>query len=336
MPASLKGFLARNTPLAAFCQALRKYDDYLLSCHISPEGDAIGSILAMDSLLRRLGKRTTVVGHDPFPSRLFCLSSRRWHEAAAIRKPAGSYKALLVADCPNLDRIGTVNRLLTPETVVFNIDHHISNTFFGKYNYVRPEAAASGEVVFEIFKKMKMKLTHDEAANLYVALSTDTGSFKYGNTTVRSHQMAAELIKVGIDLETINDELYATYSLNKINLYSRLLARVKTVSDGQIAWVTMEQRDLQDSGATDEDAEGFIDFLKYLREVKAAFFLIELPPKNVFRVSFRSKGALDVNKIAMRFLGGGHKKAAGCIIHATRQEAERRVLAELKKVFPSR
>lgn len=320
-----------KTPLAAFCKALKKHDNFLLACHVLPEGDAIGSILAMESLLRRLGKKTVVVSEDAFPERLYCLNSKRWNRIETIKRK--KFDALVTADCPTLQRIGRVQELLNPETVIFNIDHHISNSYFGRYNYVKPAAAASGEVVYDIFQYFKMKLTKEEAVNLYVALSTDTGSFKYDNTSVRSHQIAAELIKTGIPLEKINEDIYATYSLNKINLYSRLLSRVKTEADGAVAWALLRREDLLHSGATDEDAEGFIDFLKYIREVKIAFFVIETSRPSAIRVSFRSKDPYDVNRIATYFKGGGHKKASGCMIYATVEEAEKMILDRIRKEY---
>ena len=323
----------KKQDLAAFCKALRSYDRFLLSCHISPEGDAIGSILAMESLLRRMGKKTKVVGEDDFPTRLSCLSAKRWNKFSGRNFKAGDFQALVVADSPTLERIGRVKELVGPNTVIFNIDHHVSNSRFGQYNYVRPEAAASGEVVFDIFKEMRMPITREDATNLYVALSTDTGSFKYDNTTVRSHLIASELIKTGIPLEKINDELYATYSLNKISLYARLLSRVKTSAGGRIAWAAVRREDLIESGATYEDTEGFIDFLKFLKEVKIAFFLIELPQGDHVRISFRSKGRHDVNRIATHFKGGGHRKASGCILRGELAKVEKTVLEKIHKEF---
>ncbi len=325
----MKQIKGKKSTLTEVARALKAHDDYLLSCHVSPEGDAIGSILAIASLLKRLGKKATVVCEDSFPERLSCLSNKIWHQVDEIKKPASAFKALVVTDCPTLERIGRVRNLLTPEAVIFNLDHHISNVNFGHYNYIRPEAAASGEVVMDLFKYFKMKLSQDEATNLYVALTTDTGSFKYSNTTVECHNMAADLIATGIDIEKINDKLYSTYSLNKINLYSRLLARVKTTANGQIAWAALKKQDLKDSGAIYEDTEGFIDFLKYLKEVKIAFFMSEMEGGDV-RVSFRSKGAYDVNQVATSFQGGGHKKASGCTLHCSLEEAEAKILDRLR------
>lgn len=321
----------KNTSLAAFCRALKKHDHFLVSCHVTPEGDAIGSLFAMESLLRRLGKKTTVVCEDPFPKRLAFLSSKRWNRAEDIRKPAFSFQALVTTDCPTLDRIGKVRSLLTPETVIFNIDHHVSNHFFGNYNYVRPEASATGEVVFDIFKHLRLPLTKWEAENIYTAIVTDTGSFKYSNTSEHCHKIAAELIRTGIPVEKINDAIYSTYSLRKIQLYSRLLSRVKTSAHGQIAWAGLKRSDLKHSGATYEDAEGFIDFLKYLKEVKIAFFMTELENNGRIRVSFRSKGNYDVNRIATFLGGGGHRKASGCILRGSLDGAKKKILKLLSR-----
>ncbi len=329
----MKNFKTEKNDLAAFCKALKSCDRFLLSCHITPEGDAIGSMLAMESLLRRLGKKTKVVVDDDFPTRLSCLSPKRWNKFSELKAKSSDFQALIVADCPTLERIGRVKELVGPHTVIFNIDHHVSNSHFGRYNYVQPGAAASGEVVFDIFKKMRVPITREDATNLYVALSTDTGSFKYGNTTVRSHLIAAELIKTGIPLEKINDELYSTYSLNKINLYSRLLARVKTSDEGRVAWAMVRCEDLEKSGATYEDTEGFIDFLKFLREVEIAFFLMELPQGGHVRISFRSKGRHDVNRIATHFKGGGHRKASGCVLKGELEKVEKVVLEKVRREF---
>jgi len=324
----------RDSTLNEFCEGLKKSDDFLLASHVNPEGDAVGSVVAMDSLLRRLGKKTTILCEDAFPERLSCLPFQdHWKVYDETRDKKRRFGALVVADCPTLERIGKVKELLVPSTVIFNIDHHISNSRFGHFNYVKPKAAACGEVIYEIIKKFNMPPTHDEAVALYVSLSTDTGSFKYSNTSVGSHKIAAELIQTGIDIEKINEDLYATYSLNKISLYSRLLGKVETAFGGKVAWVAMSRLDLKDSGATYEDTEGFIDFLKYIKEVKVAFFLTEMAQPNEVKVSFRSKEQYDVNQIATAFGGGGHKKASGCTIKAGPAEAVPTILKEIQKQF---
>lgn len=326
--------MGKNMSLGKFCKGLKERKNFLLVTHVNPEGDAIGSLIAMDSLLRRLGKRVTMISEDKFPERLYCLPHRqRWNVYSDVKNKRANFDALLVTDCPSLERIGSVIKLVPLGAAIFNIDHHISNSHFGTHNYVCPKAAASGEVVFDIFKKFGMPLNRDEATALYISLSTDTGSFKYSNTTVKSHKMAAELIQTGIDIDRINEELYATYSLNKIQLYSRLLRKVKTAFGSKVAWVAMSRSDLEASNATYEDTEGFIDFLKYLKEVKIAFFMSEMKNHNEVKVSFRAKGDYDVNEVAGAFGGGGHRKASGCTIKADLQKVEEKILQEIKKRF---
>lgn len=318
--------------LEVFCEALRKQESFILASHVNPEGDAIGSLIAVESLLRRIGKKTLMLCEDVFPERLYCLPHQdRWNVYRKNEHRKTAFDSLIITDCPTLERIGKVKELVRPDTVIFNIDHHISNVRFGTFNYVLPKAAACGEVVYEIFKKFKLPLTKEEATSLYVSLSTDTGSFKYSNTTVRSHQVASELIGAGIDVDRINEELYATYSLNKLGLYSLLLGKVKTASGGKVAWVAMSRKDLLGPEATYEDTEGFIDFLKYLKEVRVAFFMSEMARDHEVKVSFRSRGDYDVNKIAARFGGGGHKKASGCTVKLSLKEAERAVLKTVQK-----
>ncbi len=330
----MKAPQGKDASLKVFCDQLKKRKHFLLASHVSPEGDAVGSLVAMQSLLERLGKKATIICQDPFPERLYCLPFReRWNVYGKTKETAPHFDALVVTDCPTLERIGNPKSLVGPETVIFNIDHHISNVRFGQFNYVKPQAAASGEVVYDIYKQLKMKPNKDEATALYVALSTDTGSFKYSNTSVRAHRIAAELLQTGIDIDRINEELYATYSLNKINLYSRLLGKVETAFGGQVAWVAMSRTDLQDSGASYEDSEGFIDFLKYLKEVKIAFLLSEMEKPKEVRVSFRSRGSYDVNQIATAFAGGGHKKASGCSLSLGLQESVQAILKQIQKDF---
>ncbi len=321
----------KDHSLKEFCEGLKKYNNFILTSHVNPEGDAIGSIIAMESVLKRLGKQAQIVCEDTFPERLHSLRYRgKWNTYKDVKDKNLQFDALVIADCPTLERIGKIKELLHPDTAIFNIDHHISNTRFGTYNYVKPEAAASGEVIYEIMQELKLPVNQDEARSLYISLSTDTGSFKYSNTSVKAHNIAAELIKTGIDIGRINEELYATYSLNKIQLYSRLLAKVETAFNGKVAWVAMNRNDLKASGGTYEDTEGFIDFLKYLKEVKVAFFISEMSDKET-KVSFRSKENYDANQVATAFAGGGHKKASGATIRMSLENAVKAILAEIQK-----
>lgn len=320
----------KSNSLKAFCRALKKHNRYLITCHVSPEGDAAGSALAMQSLLKKMGKKATVVCEDVFPERLAFLPHKAWRTFDGSKFKAGDFDALVVTDCPNMERIGKIESLITSRTVIFNIDHHVSNIYFGHYNYVCPKAAASGEVVYELFNYLKTPISKQDAILMYAALSTDTGSFKYGNTTINCHHMAADLIRKGVPIEKVNEELYATYSLQKIRLFGELFSKVKIAHQGTIAWAALRRADLEKAGATYEDTDGLIEFLKFIRTVKIAFFISE-KSGNEIKVSLRSRGNYDVNRVAKAFRGGGHRKAAGCTLAGTLESAEERILSEVKK-----
>lgn len=319
--------------LSSLCRALKKTKSVLLACHVLPEGDSIGSLFAMQSLLKRLGKKTLIVGEDAFPPRLkSCFGPNQWESYEDVKNSGLKFDALLVTDCPTLERIGKVQKLLNSDTVIFNLDHHVSNNRFGDYNYVVPKASATGEVVMEVFKHFKMKFTKEEAKNIYIAIETDTGSFRYSNTTGQTHRLVSELIDTGIDIESINDEIHSNYSMNKIQLYSYLLSKVQIDKKDKIAWVAMARDDVKRFGAEYEDSEGFIDFLKYIRDIHICFFASELPTHNAIRISFRSRGKYDVNRIATYFQGGGHRKSSGCLFEGTSlQKAVNLVLERVRK-----
>lgn len=322
---------SNQTALDRFCKALKTRKSFLLASHVNPEGDSAACLIAMDSLLRRLGKKSLIVCQDPFPERIGVLSSKRWNRAHDL-KPDQKFDALLAADCPTLDRIGEVRNFIEPGMSIFNIDHHYTNDRFGDYNYIQTQAGACGEVVYEVFNHMGISINKEEATALYVAITTDTNSFKYSSTTSRTHLIVADLISKGVDVEKVNENLYATYSLHKMKLYSRLLAKVKTAHRGDVAWVGMSRNDLKVTGARQEDAEGFIDFLKYIREIKFAFFINENDGAESIRVSLRSKGKFDASKVASAFGGGGHQKASGCTIrHHTLEKAAQLLLKEIGK-----
>ncbi|PIQ86370.1 MAG: hypothetical protein COV74_05080 [Candidatus Omnitrophica bacterium CG11_big_fil_rev_8_21_14_0_20_45_26] len=324
-----------KNPVQYFCQGLKTKNDFLLASHVNPEGDAVACLLAVDSLLRRLGKKSTIACEDAFPSRLKALPSHRWNQVKHIKRTA-RFGALLVADCATLERIGKTIELVKRRMSIFNIDHHVTNQMFGNYNLVMPKAAASGEVVYDIFKYFKLPFTKEEATALYVSIATDTGSFRYGNTTIRTHKIAAELMGAGIDTARINDDLYSVFTLPKIKLYSILMDKIKLEHKGQIAWAVVSRKDLKSSGATYEDIEGFIDFLKYIQGIKFAFLMTELPaPKNL-RISFRSMGHYDASQIAACFGGGGHRKAAGCTMAGTSDGAVNLILAEMAHELESK
>lgn len=321
--------------LSKVVDAIRRHKRFLISAHIDPEADAVGSQLALASLLRRLGKEVEIVDQDSAPDSCGFLSQLKWItlfkdlNRSAFRRP----DCAIIVDCPTLERIGKVRELISGDTAVVNIDHHVSNDMFGDVNWVDLKAAAVGEMIFDIFRKLKMKITKDEAVIIYSAILIDTGSFRYSNTTVKTHMIAAELIKNGLDTNAIYEHLFEMKSYQVTRLLGLALSGIKKSRDGKIVWMWITNKMLKESGAHVADAENFIGFPRAAKGCKAAMLFRETGRKGVFKVSFRGKKGVDVNKIAAKFGGGGHAGASGCTLTAAnRSQAERKILSEVAKV----
>lgn len=316
------------------CDAIKQYHNFLLSAHIRPEGDSIGSLLAIKYLLLHLGKKVWVVSQDAFPNRLDVMPQDGWYtlkDLLALREKP-NFDACVVVDCPNPGRIGKVQELIRPETAVINIDHHVSNIRFGHYNLVNDRASACGEIIYDLFKELNVPIIKEAALPLYVSISTDTGSFKYSNTTSKTHRVAAELIQTGIDLEYINENLYERFSRRRVSLLTRLLKNIKVAMGGKVIWAIIKTSMRRQTKTTFADTEGFIDFLRSVSGVHIAFILIE-NGKNKYQVSFRAKGHNDVNQIAEAFGGGGHRKASGCSIEGRSDKVVAQILSVIRQYF---
>lgn len=314
---------------------IRRHKRFLVSAHIDPEGDAVGSQLAIASLLRRIGKKVVIIAEDPLPAS--CMFLPRISSITLYKdlkgKGAGKFDCVVILDCPTLERIGRVKELIAEDTTVINIDHHISNAMFGDVNWVDPKAAAVGEMIFELSKKLKLELTKDEAETIYSAILIDTGSFRYSNTTAKTHMIAAELIGKGLDMNAIYEHLFELRSFQSTYLLGLVLSDIKKSRDGKIVWVWLTKQMLKESGASFDETENFIGLPRSVRGCKAALFFKETEKKGIFKVSFRGKKEVDVNKIASKFGGGGHTAASGCtLMAANRGQAERKILSEVAKV----
>jgi phosphoesterase RecJ-like protein len=320
--------------LSKVVDAIRRHKRFLISAHIDPEGDAVGSQLAMASLLKRLGKKAVMIDEDPPPTSCMFLPGIRSITLYKDLKDkrAGKFDCAIIVDCPTLERIGKVKGLIGGDTPVINIDHHVSNDMFGDVNWVDRKAAATGEMIFELSKKLRLRLTRDEAETIYSAILIDTGSFRYSNTSAKTHMIAAELIGEGLDMNAIYEHLFELRSFQATYLLGLVLSGIKKSRDGKIVWVWLTKRMLKESGASFDEAENFIGMPRSVKGCKAALFFRETDKKGVYKVSFRGSKEIDVNKIASKFGGGGHARASGCTIKAANpKQAEKTVLKEVAK-----
>lgn len=307
-------------------QTIRRYRHFLISSHINPEGDCLGSALALRGLLVKLGKSVEMVWDGPIP--------RLYHFLPGISRvkeePSRPYDAAFIVDCPTLGRIGQMQQFILKEKPLCVIDHHISNDHFGTVNWIDPKAAAVGEMIYALFETLGVKMDLADATNLYVSIVTDTGSFRYSNTTAKVHAVTSALIRKGVDPSQIASHLYESHSLQSRQLLAQALETLKVGVRGRLAWVSVTRKMLSQCKSSPEETEGIVDYARSLKGVKIAVFFRE-EGSGWVKVSFRSKGTLNVDGIARRFGGGGHRAASGCRIRAPLKDAQRIILREVKR-----
>ncbi len=311
-------------------QAIKKFNKFLITSHINPEGDAIGSQIAMACLLRKLGKESVMLDDSPVPALLRFMKGT---EDISKEMPRDfNFQAVITLDSPDLARIGRVNDYIKKDSVIINIDHHISNVNFGKFNWVEPDFSSVGEMVYDLFKAFKIKVDLDEAIALYTAIMTDTGSFRYSNTVSKTHRIAAELVDIGVKPYEIHTKIYETSSIQDTNLLGEALKTMKLTEDGKIAWLWVTKEMLKKTKASLEGTEGIINFGRSIDNVEIAILFRETGTEERVKVSFRSKGNVDVNKLAGSFGGGGHPTASGCSVFGKLEEVEKKVLEKAKEM----
>lgn len=306
---------------------LRKAPKVALFSHISPDGDCLGSMLALGIALRKLGKQVFLYNPDEVPHNLSFLPG-----ASEVMRalPEQLPQTLCFLDCADLRRVNLEQNQLPKDAVVLNIDHHISNQKFGTINLVEANASATGEIVMELIRELQVSLDQEIATNLYTAIVTDTGSFQYSNTKPRTHRLAADLMESGIDLLQIHHYIFDQKPLAQVKLLTRGLANLKLYAEGQLAVITLHRKDFEETGAQESLSEGVINNARSIEGVEVAVLLKELEPRKI-RIGFRSNLWFNVNELASRFSGGGHQRAAGCTIEASLEEARQAVIQAVEE-----
>ena len=312
---------------------LREHQRFAVLSHVRPDGDALGSQLALALSLKQLGKEVRVWNEDGMLEKYSFLP-----RAELLTKPPSTSEVVDVAialDTAIQNRLGTALAAVRSAKIWVNIDHHLSNPCYGDVVYVDPVAPATAEIVFRLIKSQGLPFNHDIAENLYAAISTDTGSFQYPQTSAHTFEIAAELIRAGLDVGRLSQQLYENYPRRRLELLRELLRTMHFERGGRIASFSLSARTATELGVLPEDNEGLIDHLRAIRGVIVAVFFEELAEGKV-RVSMRSKSdAVDVCAICQKFGGGGHTLAAGARVRGTLAEVEKRVSEEIGDVLKS-
>jgi phosphoesterase RecJ-like protein len=317
--------------IAAVADAIRDSDRFLVTTHENPDGDALGSLLAMKLALDELGKESLMYlgGEAPLPREY------NWMPLAELRRQLPEdvkERTLLALDCANESRLGPDAEALLTAPLVVNIDHHHDNSRFGGIDLVVADASSTGEVLRDVLDALGVRLTPDIAESLYIALVTDTGRFQYTNTTPRALRLAAELVEAGADVHKIFQGVYESVEFAKLKLLARALERAQIYEGGRLVISHLLRNDFKEVGAAEPYSEGIIDYLRAVEGADMAA-LIREPPRDdtIRRVSLRaSNDELDVSEIARRSgQGGGHRQAAG---FSTEQSIDE-IVATLRREF---
>jgi phosphoesterase RecJ-like protein len=318
-----------NATLAQITHAMRDHQSFTIMSHVRPDGDALGCIIALGLTLKALGKTVTLWNEDGVAEKFRFLPG-----SELVSKPPADPVDVEVAvalDTATKVRLGDQTLAAIKSAKLWiNIDHHISNEGYGDLAYIDATAPASGQIIYELIDFAGFPMTREIADNLFAAISTDTGSFQYPNTTARTYEIAAELIRAGVKVGELSQKMYESYPLRRIHLLRSLLNDLKISCDGRVASFALTQKVVDELGVSPEDNEGLIDTIRAIEGIVVAAFIEELPTEGKVRISLRSKDAgVDVCKICQQFKGGGHKLAAGARIRGTIKEVEAKVLAAI-------
>jgi len=296
------------------------------------EGDALGSVLAFYRLIKILGKQGMMINEDIIPYGYEFLPG-----AGSVKKlKRGLWKVkfdcLVTLDCSELKRCGQVYKLNMDRRPILNIDHHISNTRFADVNWVDPQAASCTQMIYQLYKKLRIPLDKEIATLLYVGILTDTGSFHYTNTTSLTHKIVSELVSRKLDVAWIYKNIYENIPFTDLQLLSRILPSLKCSNSGRVAWFQIRRSMLKHQKICFDLSEQILNFGRAIKGVEVvALFKENLKDKNEIRVNLRSQGEVDVNKIAAYFGGGGHKTASGITIRGNIEQVTRKVLGKIKE-----
>jgi len=312
-----------------FLDNIRANDNFLIISHVNPDGDTIGSALAIAHFLKRLNKKFVIINEHVIANKYLFLPLA--DQFITPDKISERFDTVIAVDCADIKRIGEKVSTKLADTIklFINIDHHPTNDFYGTLNIIDANAASTTLVIYNLLKQCDFELDYQIAVNLYTGLMTDTGSFKYGNTTSQSHLVAAKLIDYGINVYDIADRILETNSINQLKTIRDSLATLEVDETGKIAWITVVL-DCNHESFVENDVEGLVNYPRSIEGVEVAISF-KLTNDNKVKVGLRSKKYVDVSKIAAAFDGGGHKRAAGCTIAAPLNIVKEKIIDEITK-----
>ncbi len=313
----------------AVLKLVHRHKKFLVTTHHNPDADALGSALAVTMWLTKIGKKVVVVNEDACPSWLSFLPKSSLLKKATELKSL-DYDVAIAIDCGDLARIGGVAKFLSKLKPIVNIDHHVTNTRFGSVNVVDVKASSSCEMIVDLLKQAKHAFNKDLATLLYAGIMTDTGSFRFENTTAKTHAVIAELMSFKVSAPDLYNKLYVGVPVADMKKFTDVIHEASLLNGNKIYCVSLSQKVVSKFSKSFDLKEKLFTFLRAVEGIEVVVILTELKDKEV-RVNLRSSGHVDVAKLSQKFEGGGHQKAAGCKIYNTLPSAKKTMLAAIAK-----
>jgi bifunctional oligoribonuclease and PAP phosphatase NrnA len=317
----------RATMLASIRDEIGRRGRFIISSHARPDGDSIGSQLALALALRALGKQVEIVNKDPAPAPLMAFPG-----VPSIRvadSVSDDYDAAIIMECSDLGRTGVVG---LDRYFVINIDHHPGNADYGALNWFDAGAAACAEMVFDLVNTLGVPLSPEIATHLYIGILTDTGSFHYSNITPKTFDICRQLVEAGVDPPRVARNIFDSNTLGRLKLFGAVLSSIELEDGGRLAVVCVDRAMAAAAGGTYDDTEGLINLPLTVKEIQAVVFFKEIDARH-YRVSMRSKGDIDVCAVAKQYGGGGHKNASGCTVTGAYREVRDELIARLTQAI---
>jgi bifunctional oligoribonuclease and PAP phosphatase NrnA len=315
--------------IAEIAAAIRARHRFVLSSHARPDGDSIGSQLAMAYALRALGKEVVCVNKDAAPSNLMPFPGVS--EIQVAPEVQGEFDAAIIMECSDLSRTGVAG---LERSFVINIDHHPGNTGYGQINWFDPSAAACAEMVFDLIQGLGAALTVEIATHVYMAIVTDTGSFHYSGISPHTFDICRQLLEAGVDPVAMSRQIFDSNSMGRLRIMGALLNDMQVDSSGRVASFVADHAMVQAAGGGYEDTEGVVNLPLTVKEIVAVVFLKQIAGDE-YRVSLRSKGNYDVGSVARSYGGGGHKNAAGCTVRGPIDQLRAQLTDRVQRVVQS-
>lgn len=315
-----------------FFQLLKSKERFLIGCHVHPDGDAIGSMLAIGLALKKNGKQVAMVCSEGVPSVYSFLEGN-----SLITKELPDFfipEVIIGVDCAEKDRLALSPEVWKiPDLVVVNLDHHITNIGFGEINIIDSQAAATGELVYRLLSEGDFEMDSAIAMAIYTAIATDTGFFRYDSTSAFTLELASLLVgKYHIKPSKIAEQVHEQKSFNSIRLLGEILSKLQLSNNGKIAWIVLDQVLLNKFPVENEETESFVNYARSIEGVEIGILFKEFKPNEV-KLSWRSTTAVDVSKLAAYFGGGGHARAAGCNINGPMESVIKQVLQFVNEYY---